>query len=201
MSVYKACQKGDIAAVELFIQEGNNVDLNNILRESSLFGQVKLVEVLLDKYDADIHYDEDYAFYIACGKGNIPFMEFLMARGVDFNNHNGKALLSAAHWGHFHVVKYLVEKGIFLHYDNDAPFRFSCTTGTYETAEYLLQHGADVHADNDWAVRNTAKFSSRNDILQLLVRFGANVHANNDEALNNAKKWNAQNNYDYLLTL
>jgi hypothetical protein len=63
------------------------------------------------------------------------------------------ALCIACGKGHVHIVQYLLEAGADVHFLEDQPLIISCRYGHSQIIELLLRAGADVHARENEAIR------------------------------------------------
>lgn len=88
------------------------VNPNRILHKACIGGDTKLVEYLIDKKGADVHYNEDISLREASKNGHVNVVKALVARGAWIETHTGEALRIAVVAGHKEVVKFLIKKGV-----------------------------------------------------------------------------------------
>ena len=89
----------------------------------------EIKEFLNKNPNFDVHYDDEYAFQIACG------------------------------YGHLEVAKWLIKtfRDIDYHADNEFAFRLACEYGHLEVAFFLKKRFPDIdhHAQNDFCYKYT----------------------------------------------
>ena len=130
-------------------KELSQSDLNNMLIIMSEHGN-PLGVILLLKYGADIHAENDRALRSASFYGHTETVKLLLKEGADIHVWDDHALGLASQMGHTETVKLLLEKGADIHANND--LAWASQSGHTETVKLLLEKGADIHANNDYAL-------------------------------------------------
>lgn len=126
------------------------------------------------------------ALLLAAGKGKLPVVQALLARGANPLRQSGKhrmtPLHGAAKSGHVAVVAVLLDAAPSV---VDALDGTGCTAlywaarkGHVQAAELLLARGADTEATgSDWRPLHIACASDSVDVIALLLAHGAHVNA------------------------
>ena len=126
------------------------------------------------------------AFLDAAGKGDVPSIQALLARGADVNGRggyrNGTALMEAAVYGKDEVVKLLLAKGADLNARDKGGVTalIYAAAAPYEpTVKLLLDGGADVNIRDSFGGTALTASVERNDavIARMLIAKGADVNA------------------------
>lgn len=116
-----ACQEGHLEVVKLLMNAGADIKAINDSRRNALmvasrYGHLQVVELLVGRGGIDLRdreIDGRNAFVLACGKGQLPVVQFLWDKGVDLETRdksNLTALELASLQGHANVVAFLATK-------------------------------------------------------------------------------------------
>ncbi|KAK7496797.1 hypothetical protein BaRGS_00012006 [Batillaria attramentaria] len=122
--------------------------------------------------------------HIACGKGDLEFVETLLRYGADIHAEDVSSrtpLFSAVDQNHVDIVKRLLELGARVEvFDADlgmTPLHVAAILGRLSIMEMLIQHGADLEA-SDPKVQDTPLMMASGchaaDTVECLLRHGAN---------------------------
>jgi len=99
--------------------------------------------------------DVNKALYIACHKGYLDIMKWLLIEGADIHHENEKCFITACSSGKINIVKYLIENdfAINIHANNEKAFKDSYYNGHLEIIELLmsLNDKPYIHDNNDEA--------------------------------------------------
>ena len=92
---------------------------------------------------------------IACEKGYIAIVKYLIEHSVDINkqdNYGSNPLFASCYNGHITMVKYLVEHGTNINTESNIgynPLFCASHKGYISVVKYLVEHGANIHKIND----------------------------------------------------
>lgn len=134
--LHRAAQEGNLAKVQAFVAQGNDINEWNISRSTPL--------------------------HVAAENGHVKIVAFLLSQGAEINAKNSyfeTPLHKAATKGHLAVVAYLVSRGANIHLrDNygNPPLSVAAKNGHAEVVKYLISVGARVHVVNNY--KETARF-------------------------------------------
>ena len=106
--------------------------------------------------DVDI---DDYAMCIACGKGFLEIVKYLVSLGLDIQVCDNNPVIQASLYGHLHIIKYLVSLGADIKAQDNEALIWASRNGHLHVVEYLVSNGADVKAQDNRALvfTNTQK--------------------------------------------
>jgi ankyrin repeat protein len=179
-------EKGDIEAVEAFIEQG--VDLNarnergaHALMLSAFGGHTRIAELLVDN-GADVGLTDQGGFNALmlaceCATASLRLVRRLVEAGADVNALSGRkstALMAAAKIGHPAIVEYLVSAGADLDARNAdhniTALIWAANGGHLPIVRFLLSKGADkgVMTHNGYSAASIAAENGHFDIVQLL---------------------------------
>ena len=157
--IFEAADKGTVADVRFFLEQGVDVRTKNdrqedtpLHRAASRNPDVEVVKFLVEQ-GADIHAKNkfgDTPLHYATGNSNIDVLKFLVEQGADVNVKNNlkrPPLENAMH--HPEHMKVLVEHGADVNATgmSDEPLLYWTARGTpdAEVVRYLIEQGADVN--------------------------------------------------------
>ena len=86
----------------------------------------------------------------ACDKGDVKIFKKLFSENED----KEKLLILACEKGHLEIIFFLLENGANIHIENDEPLRIAVKNEHTKIVEYLIENGANVNADEyilSWA--------------------------------------------------
>jgi hypothetical protein len=105
-------------ALKLFISRGADLsspDLQERLLRSATGGnKVEMVKFIVEKTNADLHFDRELLLRMAVGVGDVP------------------------------LISYYLKQGANVHVNNEEPLREAATSGNIEGVELLLKNGASL---------------------------------------------------------
>lgn len=110
MTFEDACINGDLDFIVEFLKDGNLMkdDLNMALEKAAIFGQTRIVSLLL--LHADPNYDRNSPLRYACQYGHIDIVRvFLQDNRVDPSDGNNVSIAVAVSNGHIDVVELLLQ--------------------------------------------------------------------------------------------
>ena len=162
--------------ISKLIDLGSEIDFEDFDEESPLniaveCGNFEIVKLLIEKYDANIHHQDEYnknSLILASEKGHFEIVKFLLSRetinvNFQFNYENtdkrfgsGTALFRASENGHQEIVLLLINAGANLNlgfrttddgYYSDAisPLQIAIFAGKTEVVDILIKNGADLN--------------------------------------------------------
>ena len=183
----ESATNGDLAAIELFLVAGIDVDvevtivsgifsrsMTTALTAAAREGHAEVVEALLGggAYVDAVAADGSTALMLAADGGHRTVVHSLLESGASINrldDGSSTALALAAERGHGDIVDALMEAGASaLGVAEPSALERSVRNGRIRIAEALLDHGADPNWASEVAVR-----SGRSDLVALLVDRGA----------------------------
>lgn len=198
-------------AVQLLIDHGASVNAQGGYYGSALYAAAssqhpqatQVIKLLLDngaEIDQTSNDDWKTALQVACYKGTVEVVRFLLGRGADVNAEGGQygTHLQAAAARRLNeqssheeiqtkllILKLLIDEGANINQHHGAALRTAAFESPYEEIlDLLLAHGADVNAcaqDGETALIAACR-SLENDTkcVQLLLDYGADVNAQSD---------------------
>jgi len=173
----EALQKGNIAAVDYFIQN-KNVSLDYAIEIAAENGHLSLVKHLIEKYDAGI-YD---AVNDAAKNGHFDIVKYLVDEQKA--NIDSFAVVEAGSKGYLDIVKYLIEKGAKI---NKYAVESAASQNQFDVVKYLLGEevtlngqkiklpaNVEIGTIGDSAIKNAAR-NGNFDIVKYLVQKGGKI--------------------------
>jgi len=145
-------------------------DPNELLMSSAEKGILCGVKLALEK-GADVHFNNDSAFGLACDSNNFKLVKFLLENGADVKVEGEVLLQNACYFGQTDIVKILIEYGVDLHCDKDRPLRFAVENHHYDVIEILLKNGADVHINNNYLFKKYDGYNDYKYTIKLLREY------------------------------
>ena len=149
-SVFKAVAEGDIRALDIFLNEGNDINGRYTGKQYPILHfaiekrQVRVVKYLVNKgADPNILYDDKTPLMLAIKKGHRGIIAFLIhtSPDIEFKNLRMKtALYYAAKYGDPPIAKMLIERGARLDhkdYKGRTPFQYAANNRNDDVARYL----------------------------------------------------------------
>lgn len=149
----------------------NQLGINQSFVDACTNGHLDEVKYLLHskeiKYNADIHYEEDWAFRNACYQGNLHIVKYLLAspeliEHADIHAQKDLGLILACENGHFNIVKYMLTSTDLKEYASihaigpGNPLSWAACNNHLEIVKYLLfspelKEHSNLHAEKDIA--------------------------------------------------
>jgi len=125
-------------------QKKLNAIKNNALGLASEIGNLEDVIYLIEVCKANIHSDKDYAFRIACEKGYLNIVQYLLTRDANIHANKDYALRKACENGFIDIVRCLIEKNnintINYTFYNNHGLWMAAYNGHFEIVRYLIEH-------------------------------------------------------------
>ena len=175
LALFYGCEKGFLNYVQKLI-ENESVSVNikehnskaTPLHIASKFGQIQIVEYLIEKAKADpssTDYIKETPLHYACEEGHQSIVEYLIEKAkVDISTQDESGyhltpIFYAVQNGHLSIVKYFIENKLidinnYTNSDGDTLLHWASRYGHEEIIQYLLQNGAKksiVNNDNKTA--------------------------------------------------
>ena len=173
----EALQKGNITAVDYFIQN-KNVSLDYAVEIAAENGHLPLVKHLIEKYDAGI-YD---AVNDAAKNGHFDIIKYLVDEKKA--NIDSFAVVEAGSKGYLDIVKYLIEKGAKI---NKYAVGSAASHNQFDVVKYLLGEEVNLNGQkiklpanveigtiDDSAIKNVAR-NGNLDLVKYLVQKGGKI--------------------------
>ena len=149
-----------------------NIKKNKELIWAASHGHIEVVELLLDR-GANIHVNNDDALIWAARNGHIEVVKLLLDSGADIQAKYDKALIYASNNDNIEVVKLLLDRGVGINAVKNYALKWAANKGHIEIVKFLLDSGADIHADNEYALKWAAN-NDHIKVVKLLLDRGAN---------------------------
>jgi len=112
----------------------------------------KLIRIV--ENGANIHFQNDYPFILACSKGLISIVVLIINLfHPDINTQNGLPLRMACVYGHIDIVICLLENGADINADDGAALVWSAYKNWDNITKYLIEKGADKNVRNGILMR------------------------------------------------
>ena len=147
---------------------------------------------------------------MACSKGYLSIVRYLLAEGADTNLPGALGTLplhDVVNSGSLDIAHELISHGAYVNlkepYNNQTPLMWACQAGATDIVRCYLLQGADPHATdvNNWTALHYSVFSNDSEIFDALREADANVDAldmNGNSALHLAVQ---NNSVDYVRCL
>ena len=113
-------------------------DMNNIteFKKACRTGDINQAKQLVEKYNIDIHAEDEYPFKMACYNGHFELVKYLTNLNQNINIHanNEAAFRNTCYNGHLNIVEYLIslDENINIHAKDEFAFKFACDFGYLE---------------------------------------------------------------------
>lgn len=194
--LYLACEGGHKDIVQLLIDNGVNVNLENLYNASPLNiacenGREDVVQLLID-HGANIKWQDEYGstlLHNVCWSGNINIAKLLIKNGVDVNyrgNYWCAPLELVCQRGHTDIAKLFVENGADINalddYGDTALHRAS-VTDRYDTIQFLIDAGIEINVQNKYGQTEllvACGYKSHNAV-KFLIAYGVDLDVQNDD--------------------
>lgn len=183
VSLHIAADLGDLARVKSLIEEGADVNAENLKGETPIYiammsNRKDVVELLIEK-------GAELSMNVAAYLGDIDKVKSFIEAGVSVNMESGPRKMTPLYWAvradHKDVAKLLIEKGADV--SSAHLLYYVCMHDHRDLAEFLIRKGADVNSKY-W--RETPSFyavwGGHTDVLELLLAHGADANAKDRDA-------------------
>jgi ankyrin repeat protein len=133
---------GHFDVVKFIFSKLKNKDIENdtILHLGAVCGSLPLVKNSIEKYNVDIHSDDDYALRISANNGFTEIVRYLIDNGADIHANNNEALRHSARGRKLEVVKLLIKCKADIHANNNEALRGGIRKGNFEIVKLLIEH-------------------------------------------------------------
>jgi len=178
---------GNIDIVEMLLAHGAGESSDTSLNRACKGGQIKVVELLLEK-SACVDVIDKFGgtpLYWACFYGHKQVAELLLEKQANINvvGQKGSTVLHVtSDKGHLSIVDLLLSKGMDVNGLNNrsgnTPLHKASHSGHVEVAELLITKKADIDAisDNGSTPLHSASRQGYVDVAQLLIKKRANIN-------------------------
>ena len=189
-----SCKTNDFVTVNMYIQKGFNINIQDSLGMTSLMWSYRLkhleIFMLLLQHGADVNITDKFGDTVitnVCRRDDVDTLKLLIEKGVDVNiipNDDYSPLLRSCTLGQLEIVKILLQHGAYVQL-NEA-LLLSSSIGHFEIVNELLkQPNIDINYQNEFKRSALMMASGRNShIVRLLVNHGAdvNIRYNNNKS-------------------
>jgi hypothetical protein len=124
----------------------------------------------------------DEALDVACSRGNLKMIKYLIKWRANCGNWYDRAIISASEHGHLEAVKLLIVKGMDVCVRNNRALHLAVEKGYSDIVECLISARADIHAESGMALR-IASEKGWVDIVHLLINKQAEINQKSSSAL------------------
>uniref|UniRef100_A0A183C6J9 ZP domain-containing protein n=1 Tax=Globodera pallida TaxID=36090 RepID=A0A183C6J9_GLOPA len=198
---FKACRKGNLEAVEFFVDIGQDVDVADSdgytgLIVASLNGEADVVRFLLSEgARVDRTTTKGFsALFFAVNEAHLDVCKLLVAKGADANQRANDVFspwLVACAKGRLDIVKFFVDIGQDVDVADSAGATgliAASLNGKADVVRFLLSKGARVDrtTTKGYSTLSIAAFNRHLDVCKLLVAKGADV---NQRAMDDLSPW------------
>lgn len=185
--IFVACKKGYLNLVKELINHGADVNCSFIhhtpLLSALSEGHFSIVQELIEA-GTKIDLNDNTAFTLVCGKGQLFLVELFLTAGSKVNLSDGRKtpLIAACLGGYLNVVEMLIEKeaDVNLMNKNRTPLTSACLIGHMGIVEELIKNNADVNInDGDRTPLITACEKGYLDVVKILLNMHADINLSN----------------------
>lgn len=190
--VYWASQHGYMDLCELIF---NNLKSNDDLNTAQFMliaagqGNIPLLELLVEKFNADPRFNEEALLKRACLENQVDFVKKVIGPpfSCNFRQNEEFVLRQSAHTGSLELVQLFISLGSNVHARGEVALMDAAHKGHYEITKLLLEQGADLHVNQESALRFAAA-KGHVHIVKLLLDRQADPSAMDHKALRDATK-------------
>lgn len=119
-------------------------ELGIALVNSVSTNKFEISKLLIEK-GANIHFNRNLAFWMACRKGNLQLIELLYNNGCSVcDPFSSDALSIACKEGHLDVVKFFIKNGSNINSFYYCPLSAAINGNKWDIVNFLLDSGADI---------------------------------------------------------
>jgi len=146
-------EKSDILNEEII--DSNKFDYKKLFKYGCEMGKLGCVKFLYEKYNVDVHENNEEVFRVSCMNGHLEVAKWLYGLDGKINIHynNEEAFIDGCYSGDLEVVKWLygLDGKIDIHANREHAFYWSCMYGHLEMAKWLygLDGKIDIHGNNE----------------------------------------------------
>lgn len=123
---------------------------------------------------ANIHIENGICLAIACEKGHLDLVKYLVSKGAKIN-HNYKILALASSEGRFSVVKFLVSQGADISLNQYTAFTCACEYGHLDVVKYFISKGVNPQVNDNLGFK-VACLKGHLHIVKYLISQGVCPH-------------------------
>ena len=158
---------------------------------------IENLKYMLNKYpDIDICYNNNQAFRLLCGRGNLETVKWLyeISKKINIHAEDEDAIRTACRNKYYEVVRWLLEISknddeFDIHARDEEIFRNACLNGNLEIAKYIIEIAneikspIDIHVKDEVAIRSACRIGHIEIVKWLLENNEKiNIHAKDEEA-------------------
>ena len=158
----------------------NELGIDTAMHAAAKGGYTNIISLLLE-HDADIksrNVSDETPLHSASCCGKLETGQHLLDHGAEIDAQDVSGftpLCDAARLGHVEFAQMLLERGAMIDIRDErgrTPLGWAVYKGEIQVAQLLLTHGADVNA-RDGSGKTPSKYTTRQDILELLSEYGS----------------------------
>ena len=164
----KSCKNGFLKGVEIALEKGANIHLNNDepLVFASRNQHIDVVKLLFDK---GTDFNIEMSLISTTFNGNKDLSEIILDNGDYTNSLIDESLVWASANGKIEIVKLLLDIGADIHTQEDDSLNRACRSGHIDVVKLLLDRGADIYNKNNFPLRN-AKLSDNDELIEYIKK-------------------------------
>lgn len=152
---------GNFDMLKLFIDNGADIQNNNILWLASKNGRYDIVKLLIDN-GADVCMKNNKPLLYSIKNHHLKIAQLLIDNGADIYFNDDHFLIWASEYGHFSIVKFLIDNGVDA--NNDEALRLADKYEHFEVCKLLIKNGANKNI-----VKNNNIPDDNDILLQFLI--------------------------------
>ena len=182
----------DIDTFKYLINNGANIHNKKIIKIACDKGNLPIVELLIN-HGANITVDNNYCLMTVVHFGYVEIFKLLINFGADIAAQNNRCIRIAIDNGYYEMVKVLIDLGADIHATNSNnvdSIQLACCNNNLSVIKLLINNGANILANNNNCIRLACTYTytytcayDNIELVKLLIDLGADIHANNNEAI------------------
>ena len=170
--LYKLCQNGDYEKFIKLINRGIKFDVKKVFCNACIHGRFDFIKYLLDNYDVDYHYDNDFCFRILCKKNYYEIIEFMINtfEDIDYSANNYGAFRWGCKYGNIEIVNLLLNSfpDIDCHALDDWAFNKCCEGNHFEIVKILIKKFINERYSINNLIINNIMSLQKNNIIEFI---------------------------------